>query len=79
MMRLTTRKAETMENEKTKQMTQADWAKLGVQTMQYTTQGSVVNTGTGFAQDGPVVATGPRTGLFMVLDWNRRKKSSDSK
>jgi hypothetical protein len=68
-----------MENEKTKQMTQADWAKLGVQTMQYDCQNRVVNTGTGFATGGPAVATGPGTGLLISTNFNRRKKSSSSK
>lgn len=54
--------------------TRADWAKLGVQTMQYDYQNRVVNTGTGFAPGGPAVATGPGTGLFIGTNFNRRKK-----
>jgi len=58
----------------TRPTTQADWAKLGVQTMQYDYQNRVVNTGTGFATGGPAVATGPGTGLFIGTNFNRRKK-----
>jgi hypothetical protein len=54
--------------------TQADWAKLGVKTMQYDYTSSVANPGTGLAKGGPAVATGPGTGLFIGTNFNRRKK-----
>ena len=58
----------------TRPVTQADWAKLGVRTMEYNYQSWVSNTGTGFATGGPAVSTGPGTGLFIGTNFNRRKK-----
>jgi len=59
----------------TRPTTQADWAKLGVRTMEYTSPyGGVVNPGTGFATGGPAVVTGPGTSLYIGTNFNRRKK-----